>query len=158
MQTAPQWQRKRKKRSRPKTKFERRAARLDYYFNRWVRLSAMDEMALCVCWSCGNQRPWNKMASGHFIGRSNNTLRTRWDPVNVHPQCVPCNSFDEGNKYRYGMTINKVYGEGTTEALKIKSTKSFNPEIFDIESKITYYREECKKLEPPKEEKHEMDH
>ena len=151
LHTPAHWQKQNKKRTRPKTKFEKRAARLDYYFNRWVRLSSMDDLGMVVCWSCGNQRPWNKMSAGHFIGKSKTTYRTRWDPKNVHPQCIPCNSFDEGNKYQYGVTINNFYGDGTTEALKIKSTKPFNPDIFDIEGKIKFYREECKKLEPQKE-------
>lgn len=150
--TPPHWVKK-KKRKKPLTRFERRVKRLDYWFNRFTRLSAMDDLGFCVCWSCGNQVTFKKSVAGHFVGKSNTTYRTRWDPKNVHVQCIKCNSFDEGNKYNYGLAINKKYGEGTTEALKIKSTKPFNAEIFDIEAKIVFYKNKCKELEPPKKEK-----
>ena len=144
----PFWEKK-KPRKRPKTKFEKQVARLDYYFSLYIRLSRMDNLGLCVCISCDKQFPWNKnLHAGHFIGKANNTYRTRWDEKNVQPQCARCNSFLEGNKYLFGLMLNKKHGEGTTEKLQIKSTKPFNPMIYDMEENIIYYREKVKELKP----------
>jgi len=146
--TKQHWQTgKKTKRKKPKTKFEKQIDRLDVYFSQFVRISNMDDLGLCVCVTCGNQKPWNKgMTAGHFIGRANDTYRTWWDLMNVACQCIRCNSYNEGNKYNFGLYLNKKYGEGTTTKLKIKSTKSFNPDIFDMEYKIEYYKDAVKKL------------
>jgi len=107
----------------------------------------MDDLGLCVCFTCGIQKPWNKgIHGGHFIGRANNTFRVRWDEVNVQCQCIKCNSYLEGNKFIFGVNLNTKYGQDTATKLKIKSTKSFNPDIFDMESKIEFYKEAVKKL------------
>jgi len=136
-----------KKRKKPKTKFQLQVERLDRYFSKYIRLSAMDENGYCVCVSCGDQKPWNKgIHAGHFISKNPKTYRTRWSKRNTHPQCVTCNSYNEGNKFNYGKYLIKKYGPDICIYLQIKSTKHFNPLIFDMEKKIEYYKSEVKSI------------
>lgn len=144
--------RKPKKEKRPKTKFQLQMARLDTYFNKFVRLSASDENGFCRCVSCGKLKPWKgaKIHAGHFINKTLKTLFVRWDLRNVNPQCYHCNWNLKGNKWEYSKYLIQKYGPDICDILKIDSTKHFNPDVFDMEAKIKFYRMECKRLEKEK--------
>lgn len=135
-----------KKRKRPKTEFERQVATLDKYFSEYIRLSNMDENGLCTCFTCGAKKPWNKRKThcGHFVGKSASTYRVRWDEKNVACQCYNCNTNKSGMQWVFGKKIDAIHGLGTAENLQILSTKSFNPLIFDMETKIKTYREKVR--------------
>lgn len=140
---------RKKRRKRKKTKFERQTARLDTYFSQFVRLSDMNSEGFCKCVSCGKLKPWSggKTHAGHFIGKHRSmNFRVRWDLKNVHCQCYNCNANLEGNKYEYAVFLLRKYGRAIINELKIKASKSFNPDIFKIEDKINYYRETVKAL------------
>jgi len=135
---------------KPKTKWQKQIARLDKYFNEFIRLDAMDPKTMkCRCVTCGRWRPWNmrKTHAGHFINKSDTkNLRVRWMELNVNCQCYTCNKEYSGNKYEYSKYLNAAYGPGTDVYLEMYATKPFNPIIFDIESKIIDYRERVKAL------------
>jgi len=141
---SPFWKKKKGHKKRPRTEFEKQVSRLDGYFSLYIRLSRMDADGVCTCFTCGNKKPWNmrKTAAGHFIPKApNRFLRVRWDEQNVQTQCADCNSKLEGMQYQFGINLDKKYGTGTADKIQIKSTKSFNPMIFDMEKRISHYRE-----------------
>ena len=68
-------------------------------FNRWVRLRDAD----LPCISCGRYHQ-GKYDAGHFRSVGSNPA-LRFEPLNCHKQCVPCNQHKSGNaiEYRIGL-------------------------------------------------------
>lgn len=141
-----------KSRKTSKSYFEKQTATLDRWFSLYIRLKGMDNQGLCVCVSCGKLKPWDggKTHAGHFIGKGKTTFMVRWDERNVGCQCYHCNSNLEGNKYNFAKHLIFKYGEGICEKLQIESTKYFNPLIFGMEQKISYYKTEVRLLKMEK--------
>lgn len=70
------------------------------------------------------------MDAGHYISRSH--MATRYDERNVHPQCVPCNRFQEGSRPAYAQYLIAEYGpEIIDDLVKLGNTiKQFRlPEL-----------------------------
>lgn len=97
------------------------------------------------CCTCGKTYPVKKLQAGHYWGRAN--MATRYNLWNVHPQCVGCNIFKEGNKPEYTLYLIRKYGEDillTLESLKncyVKLTEK------DFELIIKESKKFCKKYE-----------
>lgn len=86
---------------------------------------------------------WNgNVHAGHFIDRRHKA--TRWIELNVHPQCVSCNKWKEGNKYEYGKRLNKKYGAETTERLEILSRRTLKIGKFEMKELTKFYRKKVK--------------
>ena len=68
-------------------------------FNRWVRLRDAD----LPCISCGRYHQ-GKYDAGHYRSVGSNPA-LRFEPLNCHRQCVPCNQHKSGNaiEYRIGL-------------------------------------------------------
>jgi len=86
----------------------------------------------------------NYKEAGHFIGRSNMSLR--WDEKNVNGQCGHCNQTLNGNPHGYEYGITDRYGKKELDRIKntgysIKLYKSY-----DLERMIDEYREKTKNL------------
>lgn len=57
---------------------------------------------------------WN---AGHFVTRGHKI--TRFDEQNVHLQCAyRCNNMKSGEYEKHRLAINRLYGEGSAEALE----------------------------------------
>ena len=117
---------------------------LDQWFSKYVRLSNSNE-GLVNCYTCGIQRKWNdRIDAGHFQTRSK--YYTRWDEMNVKPQCKGCNMTNGGQQYLFGQMLDQEYGEGTAESILIKSNqirKFSNAELLEM---IDHYKKEVKQL------------
>ena len=98
------------KKKRKSNKTLRRAA--DDLFSEVVRRSAADHNGNCTCVSCGKVKYWkgDGMHAGHYWVRGH--YATRYDPVNVHPQCTYCNTNnpDRAKPY-YAAWLIEEYGE-----------------------------------------------
>jgi hypothetical protein len=112
MSTLPQMKRtplnrskKRIKRAKPGTLKNKLTAA----FNAMIR--ERDRQLLCI--SCQERE---MTEAGHFVGCT--PLATRWHPQNVNGQCNYCNAWQSGNKFAYGLNLNKKWGEGTAEKLE----------------------------------------
>lgn len=111
--------------------------KLDKLFSVWVRQQGMNWREEIDCFTCGKRDYWKKLQAGHFIGRSDNNLR--YDPMNVHPQCVACNVFKGGNMVLYAIKMKQKYGDDIIENLYKKSQKAKSWSVKELEALIKKY-------------------
>ena len=97
---------------------------LDREFSIWVRLSGADDYGNIRCYTCGETRHWKKCDAGHFQTRAK--YMTRWDPMNVKPQCKKCNMVNGGQQYQFGLNLDRDYGAGTAQKVLAKSNQTAN--------------------------------
>ena len=85
-----------KERIKPRSEHAREAQTA---FNAWVRERDADQ----PCISCGRHHQ-GKYDAGHFRSVGSNPA-LRFEPLNCHKQCVPCNRHKSGNaiEYRIGL-------------------------------------------------------
>lgn len=67
------------------------------------------------CVTCGQLKPLGELQGGHFISRRHKA--TILDERNIHPQCVRCNQWLNGNLSEY----RKFLGDDLADELKAKS-------------------------------------
>lgn len=91
----------------------------DTYFSRALRLMGANDQGVCFCATCGIPREVKKIQCGHFMTR--NHKATRWEFKNCAPQCGACNGNKGGEQFRMGEYLDKKYGEGTAQMMRIKS-------------------------------------
>ena len=72
-------------------------------FNLMRRLQEADDHGYCVCCCTGRRIHYKALDAGHFISRSK--ARTRFDPMNVHPQSKASNA------HQFGSQSDEQYGE-----------------------------------------------
>jgi len=87
-----------------------------------------------ICFTCGRQGN----QAGHFRSRRYNS--TRYDPLNVHCQCMQCNVLEHGNQYIYGINLDKKYGSGTAEKLYNKSLEHHKLTIEELTDIMVQYK------------------
>lgn len=73
-------------------------------------------------------------------------MSTRWHEKNVQFQCKRCNGFRSGEQYKFSKELDRIYGEGTAEALLIasKQTRKFSRE--ELESMYHHYKRKVDEL------------
>lgn len=97
-------------------------ASLDEWFSKYVRLSNADDNGMVNCFTCGVYQKWNdRIDAGHFQTRAKYT--TRWDEMNVKPQCKRCNMTNGGQQYTFGIRLDQIYGQGTAANILRKSNE-----------------------------------
>ena len=116
-------------------------AKADKYFSLYIR--ERDKNKPCI--TCGAMATKD---CGHFLSRR--FENTRYDEQNAHGQCQKCNRFEYGNQYEHGVAVDKLYGEGASEKLRVKSRMSSSPRNqYDYEQIAELfknkYNELCKK-------------
>jgi hypothetical protein len=89
--------------------------KIDAAFSRFIRKRAADEYGFCTCVTCGDRHHMSEIHAGHFVRRRH--MAVRWDPENVHTQCVYCNTFLDGNEAEYSRFIIDTYGRETFDRL-----------------------------------------
>ena len=101
-----------------KTKSSRKALvnRADKLFSLYVRLRD-SENGYGHCITCGKRLHYKDAHAGHFQKRK--YLETRWDEENVNLQCSACNTFNDGEQYKYGQAIELKYGDDTADKLHV---------------------------------------
>jgi hypothetical protein len=123
-------------------------AKADRIFSKFVRLSHSDSEGRVKCYTCGIAKHWKSLHAGHYINRR--VLATRYDLVNVKPQCTSCNTFNEGDKPRFAIRLEEEYGNGILQELHKQSFKLYPtlPEQRDLFNHIIeYYKDKVKELE-----------
>ena len=68
------------------------------------------------CYTCGTYYHWKKLDAGHYIGRANRGVR--WDLRNIRPQCTKCNSFEEGQHWKFREHLVEELGAEEVAALE----------------------------------------
>jgi hypothetical protein len=92
---------------------------LNRLFSTYIRLRDMVDDKHCKCFTCDKLVEFKKCHAGHFISRRYNA--TKYDPLNVHAQCIYCNTYLAGNQYVYSLKLDEKFGEGTAYSLYQKS-------------------------------------
>ncbi len=85
------------------------------------------------------------MDCGHFIPRQHSGVK--YHEKNNHAQCKPCNGFEGGNQYKYGLALKKLYGDKIIDMLEVKK-KVDNGKLTRLwyESAIPHYKKKLKEL------------
>ena len=117
-------------------------ARLQALINQWV-VYVRDADKPCI--TCGESDPSKTYHSGHRIlaGRGG-ADRRRFLLINLHKQCVYCNTYNGGKPAEYDAALDREHGEGTAQWLKEeknhKTLKEQFPSIDDIKTEMLRYR------------------
>tara|TARA_R100001460_G_scaffold66010_1_gene106391 strand:- start:1769 stop:2176 length:408 start_codon:yes stop_codon:yes gene_type:complete len=113
--------------------------KLDAIFSKYVRLSNADKKGYVKCYTCGVKKYWEKdgMQAGHFMSRKHTA--TRFDERNVKPQCYSCNCHFYGRQFVFGKNLDKEFGEGTADALLLKSKQTQKNTVIDLQELIELY-------------------
>ena len=84
------------------------------------------------------------LQAGHFQSRKH--YSTRWDELNVHPQCPKCNVFSQGEQYEYAKFLDRTYGEGTADSLVEKARDLVKFSQFELEEMVQHYQHGLRRL------------
>ena len=117
--------------------------KLDEVFSQYIRLKYADYRGIVSCYTCGTPYKWTQIHAGHFQSRAK--MSTRWDEINVKPQCVRCNIFKNGESYLFSRVLDAEYGAGTADKVYLKSEELKNftiPELKEMLEEYTKKRDE----------------
>ena len=117
--------------------------KLDTIFSLYVR-TKHSKNGVCTCCTCGRKFEIKKIQAGHFQSRKH--YSTRWDELNVHPQCPKCNVFSQGEQYEYSKFLDRTYGEGTADSLVQKAREIQKFSQYELEELIEHYQQALKRL------------
>lgn len=113
--------------------------KIDRAFSRFIRKRDADPDGFCTCVTCGERRHMSEMHAGHFVRRRH--MAVRWDELNVHPQCVYCNTFLDGNEAEYARFIIDTYGRDTFDRLLAAKRSTVKWTLPDLRELLTKYEE-----------------
>lgn len=116
----------------------------DKVYSRYIRIKEADRHGYCICVTCGVRKHWTEMDAGHYVNRDRKA--TRYDDMNVHPQCVSCNRFKSGRGSAYAAHLVKRYGEGVILKLDTKSRKVKQYKLGDLKEMVKEWRAEIDKM------------
>jgi len=121
--------------------------KLDAVFSEYIRLRNADKNGNVTCFTCGKVEYWKRkgMQAGHFQSRKH--YATRWDEINVQVQCSGCNVFKYGEQYKFALNLDKKFGDGTAEELFIKAKEIVKFSTKELETLITYYKDQVNLLD-----------
>ena len=117
--------------------------RLDYIYSLYIRLRNANAKGIAECYTCGKRDDWKRLQNGHFQSRKH--YGTRWDETNCQVQCVSCNVYKYGEQYKFGVRLDKDFGQGTAEALHAKATTITKYSNNDLQELIIKYTDLVKK-------------
>ena len=110
---------------------------LDKEFSEYIR-RRYAKNNIAECFTCGKRDHWKKMQCGHFQSRK--YYSTRWNEDNCQVQCVGCNMFKGGEQYKFGLQLNKKFGDQKAEKLFLLAKKTKKFINFELLEMIEYYR------------------
>ncbi len=105
--------------------------KLDQIFSLYVRTRDADKRGYCKCCTCGKKLKIKEIHCGHFMSRRH--MATRWDEENCASQCVGCNTFNQGEQYKFALFLNTKYNTDKSSELLQKSRNTVKYSITDLE-------------------------
>jgi len=114
--------------------------KLDKIFSQYIRLRDRVSMTHCRCVDCGRLIDMKyECDAGHFVPRGR--LSTRYHEQNVHAQAKKCNNknWNQGEQYKHGKAIDRLYGEGTADRLMSMPKDGFKIDKSDYDEMIAFY-------------------
>lgn len=127
--------RERKQALRPRSWYMKEAQK---WFNKFIRLRDSQE----PCISCGRHHE-GQYHAGHYrsVGAA---PELRFEELNCHKQCAPCNNHLSGNIVNYRPALIKKIGMKNVEWLEgVHSPKNYT--IEDLKQIIETYKNKCKR-------------
>jgi hypothetical protein len=122
---------------------------LDNIFSLFIRLRDATPEGLVQCFTCGKVSHYKSgMQNGHFQSRRHHS--TRWDEKNCQVQCIKCNMYEQGEQFRFGLSLDAKYGAGTAEELEFLARMIMKFSRVDYEEKTSYYKSLVEKLKKEK--------
>jgi len=121
---------------------------LDKVFSLFIRMRASDENGYATCFTCGQRKKYREGDAGHFISRG--AYSTRWNETNVQFQDKKCNIFQSGQQYLFSVALNRLYGEGTADALFAMSRQTRKYGVGEIKAMIEIYKDKVERLKRDK--------
>ena len=117
---------------------------LDKVFSTYIRKRDSIDGIIGKCCTCGKVGEIKYMHCGHFMSRRH--LSTRWEEKNTACQCVSCNLYNQGKQYEFSLYLDRKYGAGTSEKMRIKASNTCK--MSDVEAKILikHYKQKEKEL------------
>jgi hypothetical protein len=112
--------------------------KLDTIFSQYIRQRDADKKGYCTCCTCGKKLKIKEIHCGHFMSRRH--YSTRWDEENCAAQCSGCNTFNQGEQYKFALYLNNKYGGDKATELLIKSRESCKLSIVDLEEKYLHFK------------------
>lgn len=107
-------------------------------FSKYIRRFYADENGMEACCTCGVVKHWKEMQAGHFVDSRNNSVL--FNELLVHPQCVGCNLYKNGNKIRYTLFMKRKYGL-TDEQIEELDNLKFATKKIDIDEIFEEYKD-----------------
>ncbi len=92
---------------------------LDTVFSLYIRLKDADEDGMVACYTCRVKYHYKKMHAGHYALRG--YMATRWDEMNVKPQCGVDNLWRKGEPILFREHLIEEYGEEAVKALEART-------------------------------------
>jgi len=129
------------KKLKPITKLKKE---LDAIFSTFVRLRDCTLNGEATCVTCGAVNHYKKMQNGHFMSRRH--MSTRFEVMNTAVQCMGCNMYNQGMQYEMSKYLDKKYGEGTAEAMQLKSRQLGKIGRHDYDYMIDLYKDKVKTI------------
>lgn len=111
---------------------------LDRVFSIFTRQKLADPQGMVACVTCGKVYHWKDLDAGHYVPRQD--LATRWEEINVWPQCRPDNAFRGGEPEKMAKYIDEKCGPGMAEVLRAQARQPFKLQRSWLEQKIAHYR------------------
>ena len=133
----------------PKKTISKLKKELDKWFSLYIRLRDATTEGLSQCFTCGKIDHYKKLQCGHFQSRRH--LSTRWHEWNCQVQCVKCNMFEQGEQWKFGISLNGKYGEGTSNELGFLAQQNGKKMAWELEESILYYKSIVNKLKKEKD-------
>ena len=112
-------------------------AKADKYFSLYIRYRDSEKRGgeyQASCITCDKWLPTKQMHAGHFQSRRYSS--TRYDDENVNAQCAGCNTFNQGEQFKYSKAVDLKYGKGTADRLAKAAQKYHKLTIDELEQII----------------------
>lgn len=113
-------------------------------FSKFIRLRNADENGIVQCVTCPKRFHWKEVHAGHFMGRRHKN--TKFNEKNNQVQCISCNSYNGGEQFKYGLFLDREYGEGTAEELMMLSKIACRLSEIDYKEMNQEYKVKVKQL------------
>ena len=117
------------------------------YFSKYIRYRDATKKGgvyYAPCITCDKWLPIKQMHAGHFQSCRHNS--TRYNDENVNAQCAACNTYNQGEQFKYAKALDLKYGEGTAEKLEKLAqeyhkltVEELNDIISEAKHNISYY-------------------
>ena len=141
----PKKKKAKKKKSKSKT-LKALKTKLWKLTSEYIRRKYADENGYVSCVTCGTTRLWNDgIQAGHFIPKVQG-LSVYFEEENIHPQCMPCNVFKDGNYRAYTLFMIDTYGREKIDELEDLAKTELKISVVEYQEMIIEMKEKLSEL------------